>query len=103
MRHLIVFLFIFSGSLKAYSAKSSSASLPVPLTERLEQAKQAKQAVWMIGNRITRGTAFFVSPNHIVTNWHVIFDRDVSSLSLRRGGESAEAVRKKACFSFRPL
>ena len=82
MRFLIVCIFVSFGSITAYSTKSSSAVLPAPLTERL---KQAQQAVWMISSDgLFRGTAFFVSPHHVVTNWHVIQGKNIASLSLQQ-------------------
>ena len=81
MRLLIVF--VLSGGIVAYSATASSSAFPA----RSAQLEQAQQAVWRIDDsRLFSGTAFFVSPNHVVTNLHVIFDEAVSSLSLRREG-----------------
>ena len=90
MRFLIVCLFLLFGSITAYS--SSSAVLPAPLTERLEQAQQA---VWMISNDKSNGTAFFVSPRHIVTNWHVIHDQNRASLSLQQEGNEQKLSVKR--------
>ena len=90
MRFLIVCIFILFGSITAYS--SSSAVLPAPLTERLEQAQQA---VWMISNDKSNGTAFFVSPRHVVTNWHIIHDQNRASLSLQQEGNEQKLSIKR--------
>ena len=93
MRLLIVCIFVLFGSITAYSTKSSSAVLPAPLEERPEQAHQ--QAVWMIGNHNYAGTAFFVSPRHVVTNWHVIRGRNIASLSLQQEGNEQKLSVKR--------
>ena len=92
MRFLIVCTFVLFGSITAYSTKSFSAVLPASLTERLEQARQA---VWMIGNHNYIGTAFFVSPRHVVTNWHVIHDQNIASLSLQQEGNEQKLSVKR--------
>ena len=92
MRLLIVCIFVLFGSIAAYSTKSSSASLPAPLTERL---KQAQQAVWMISSDKPRGTAFFVSPHHVVTNWHVIHGKKWLPLSLQQEGNEQKLSVKR--------
>ena len=95
MRFLIVCIFVLFGSITAYSTKSFSTSLPAPLIDRLEQAKQA---VWMIigSNEEAKGTAFFVSPRHVVTKWHVIHDQnDMASLSLQQEGNEQKLSVKR--------
>ena len=91
MRFLIVCTFVLFGSITAYSTKSSSTVLPAPLTERLEQAQQA---VWMISSDEI-GTAFFVSPHHVVTNWHVIKGMNIASLSLQQEGNEQKLSVKR--------
>jgi len=97
MRFLIVFIFVLSISATAYSTNSSSISLSALQMEQLEQEAQmterlaqAQQAVWnIISFDICSGgagTGFFVSPGHIVTNWHVIFGQDMDSMLLQREG-----------------
>ena len=94
MRFLIVCIFVLFGSITAYSTKSSSAVLPAPLTEQLEQAQQA---VWMISSSSDKssGTAFFVSPRHVVTNWHVIHNQNMASLSLQQEGNEQKLSIKR--------
>jgi len=99
VRLLIVVLFVLSGSLKAYSATDSSSGFPPGLSEQqIEQLEQAQKSVWEISNNHGEGTAFFVSPRHIVTNLHVIlaiFAQDVSSFSLQReGNERGLSVKR---------
>jgi len=101
VRLLIVVLFALSGSLRAYSATDSPSDFPPGLSEQqIEQLEQAQKSVWKISNNHGGGTAFFVSPRHIVTSLHVIyylaiFDRDVSSFSLQReGNERGLSVKR---------
>ena len=92
MRFLIVCIFVLFGSITAYSTKSFSADLPAPLTERLEQAKQA---VWRIIGNGSKGTAFFISPRHVVTSWHIIYDQNMASLSLQQEGNKQKLSVKR--------
>ena len=92
MRFLIVCIFVLFGSIEAYSTQSSSAVLPACLTERLELAKQA---VWRIRSDNYTGTAFFVSPHHVVTNWHGIHNKNMASLSLQQEGNGRKLSIKR--------
>ena len=81
MRFFIVFIFVLFGSFTTYSAYSvvdTSFLLPAHLEGQLEPAQQA---VWRT-SRLPIGTVFFISPRHVVTNWHVIHNQDMDSLSL---------------------
>ena len=41
------------------------------------------------------GTAFFVSPHHVVTNWHVIQGKNIASLSLQQEGNEQKLSVKR--------
>ena len=63
------------------------------LTEQLEQAQQA---VWIIsGHTFYYGTAFFISPRRVITNWHVISGQDMDTLSLQQEGDERELSIKR--------
>ena len=66
-------------------------SKPTYLTEQL---KQAQQAVWLISGH-TFGTAFFISPRRVITNWHVISGQDMDTLSLQQEGDERELSIKR--------
>ena len=89
MRFLIVCTFVLFGSFIAYSTKSSSAVLPAHLPEQL------KQAVWRISNHHS-ATAFFISPRHVVTSWHIIQkNQNMASLSLQQEGNERRLSIKR--------
>lgn len=104
MRFLIIFILFISCS--AYSDELSYSDLPAHQKEKLQQAKPA---VWRLraytfrdGNflNFSRGTAFFISPNRIITNWHVISSqfmsgKDIRSLSIWQEGSYRRLSVKK--------
>lgn len=106
MRFLIVSIFVLFLSFKVYSTDnpySYSDKSYILSAAQKEQLEQAKPAVLKLFRFIPRekglltfsGTAFLISPTHVVTNWHVISGQSIDSLLLYREGSHQKLFIKR--------